>query len=101
MRQAAENSWRHYRFFLNRPEQLPGRLREESAESDYEQILKRARMCETSAEEEREKVQNLQRKLSQNYEHLERCTRDNARLSDELVEKSKEADAATWALMMS
>ena len=72
-----------------------------SAESDREQILERARMCETSAEEEIEKVQQLQRKLSQNYEHLERCTRDNARLSDELVEKSKEADAARRALMMS
>ena len=71
-----------------------------TAESEREQILERARMCETSAEEEKEKVQQLRHKLSQNYEYLERCTRDNARLSDELVEKAREADAVRRALIV-
>ena len=54
-----------------------------TAKEDREQILERASEYEATAEDEREKVTELRRKLSQNYEHLERCTRDNARLSDE------------------
>ena len=71
-----------------------------TAEEDHERILERAREYEATAEDEREKVMDLQRKLLQNYEHLERCTRDNARLSDELLEKSREAEAARRAAIM-
>ena len=52
---------------------------------------------ESCGEDEREKVRQLRQKLSQNYEHLERCTRDNARLPDELVEKSREVNAVRRA----
>ena len=68
-----------------------------TAEEDRERILDQAREYEATAEEEREKVTDLRQKLLQNYEHLERCTRDNARLSDELLEKSREAKAARRA----
>ena len=71
-----------------------------TAEEDRERILERAREYEATAEDQREKVTELRQKLSQNYEHLERCTRDNARLSDELLEKSREAEAARWAAIM-
>ena len=71
-----------------------------TAEEDRKQILKRAREYEATAKDEREKVMELRRKLSQNYEHLERCTRDNARLSDELLETSREAETARWAAIM-
>ena len=42
----------------------------------------------------------LRRNLSQNHEHLERCSRDNARLSDALLEKSMEAETARRAAIM-
>ena len=70
------------------------------AREDREWILERAREYEATAEDQREKVTKLQQILSQNYEHLERCTRDNAQLSDELLEKSREAEAARVAVIM-
>ena len=71
-----------------------------TVEDDHELILERAREYEATVEDEREEVTGLQQKLSPNYEHLERCTRDNARLSDELLEKSREADTARWPAIM-
>ena len=71
-----------------------------TAEEDREWILERAREYEATAEDKREKVTELQQKLSQNYKHLERCTHNNARLSDELLEKSREAEAARQAAIM-
>ena len=64
-----------------------------AAEGDHEEFLGKIKDFESCAEDEREKVRQLRQKLSQNYEHLERCTRDNARLADELVEKSREVNA--------
>ena len=71
-----------------------------TAKKDHEQILERAREYEATAEDEREKVTELRQKVLQNYGHLERCTRDNARLYDELLEKSREAQTARQAAMM-
>ena len=68
-----------------------------AAEGDREEFLGRIKDFESCAEDEREKVRQLCQKLSQNYEHLERCTRDNARLADELVEKSREVNAVRRA----
>ena len=59
-----------------------------AAEGDREEFLGRIEDFESCADER--EVRQLRQKLSQNYEHLERCTRDNARLADELVEKSRE-----------
>ena len=71
-----------------------------TVEEDRERILERATEYEATAEDQREKVTELRRKLSQKCEHLERCTRDNARLFDELLEKSREAEAARRTAIM-
>ena len=44
------------------------------------------------------KLRQLRQMLSQNYEHLEKYSRDNTRLTDELVEKTGEVNAVRRAV---
>ena len=62
-----------------------------------QELHRRIEEFQVSQGEQNEKVRELQQKLSKNCQYLEKCTQDNADLSDELFKKTKELEASKRA----